>query len=287
MMIATDWTIDELLCCAMAREIDDGDVVLEGIGTFLPTAAYELARVTHAPRLTIFSPLTGSYRDVPLPLSLERYETSVAHAATRTISYAEMVLWHLPAYLPRRPERWKEFLRPAQVDRHGHTNNVLVRRGDRPPVRLPGAVGVPDSMSLHEQVLLYLPRHEPRVFVERVDVLSGVGGDGLGGAIRRTRAERILTDLGVFEFGPQGPRVVSLHPGVTIDQVRACTPLPVQAQDTVPETDPPSDAELEALRETIDPLGLRTLEFLPSKERVAALRALLSGSAPAPVLRAV
>jgi len=275
-VIASDWTIDELLCCVMSRQIENGDVVLEGIGTFLPAAAYELARATHAPQLTIFSPLTGSYRDVALPLSLDGYESAVARAATRTISYAEMVLWHLPAYLPRRPERWKEFLRPAQVDRLGHTNNVLVHRADGSVVRLPGAVGIPDSMALHEQVLLYLPRHEPRAFVERVDVLSGVGGEGLGGGIGRTRAERLVTDLGVVDFGPHGLRVVSLHPGVTIDQIRASTPLPLTAPDTLPETDPPTEAELEALRETIDPRGLRTLEFLPSRERVTALRSLVS-----------
>jgi acyl CoA:acetate/3-ketoacid CoA transferase beta subunit len=276
-VITPDWTTDELLCCVMARQIEDGDVVLEGIGTFLPAAAYELARMLHAPRLTVFSPLTGSYRDVALPLSLDHHETAVAQAATRTISYSEMVLWHLPAYLPRRPERWKEFLRPAQVDRRGHTNNVLVRRGPRPAVRLPGAVGIPDSMSLHEQVLLYLPRHEPRTFVERVDVLSGVGGDGLGDGIQRTRAELMVTDLGIFDFGSEGPRVVSLHPGVTIDQVRAATPIPVEATGTVPETDPPTDAELEALRSTVDPLGLRRLEFLPSRARIAALRSLVRG----------
>lgn len=285
-MTAPGWTTDELLCCVMARLVENGDVVLEGIGTFLPAAAYELARAIHAPRLTIFSPLTGSYRDVPVPLSLDRYETAVAQAAARTISYVEMVLWHLPAYLPRRPERWKEFLRPAQVDRLGHTNNVLVRRGDRPVVRLPGAVGIPDSMALHEQVLLYLPRHEPRAFVERVDVLSGVGGDGLGGEIRRTRPERMVTDLGVFDFGPDGPRVVSLHPGVTVEQVRACTPIRVEVADTISETEPPTEAELEALRETVDPLGLRRLEFLPSRRRVAALRSLVGGGAtrrPTPV----
>jgi acyl CoA:acetate/3-ketoacid CoA transferase beta subunit len=280
---APGWTIDELLCCVLARQIEDGDVLLEGIGTFLPTAAYELARATHAPRLTIFSPLTGSYRDSPLPLGLDHYETAVARAATRMISYAEMVLWHLPAYLPRRPERWKEFLRPAQVDRQGHTNNVLIRESAGPDVRLPGAVGVPDSMSLHEQVFLYLPRHERRAFAERVDVVSGVGGDGLGGEVRRTRAERLVTELGVFEFGSEGLSAVSLHPGVKLARVRACTAIPVQGGLEVRETEPPTEIELEALRQTIDPLGLRRLEFLPSRQRLVVLRSLLDGERLRPV----
>jgi acyl CoA:acetate/3-ketoacid CoA transferase beta subunit len=280
---ASGWTIDELLCCVMARQIEDGDVLLEGIGTFLPTAAYELARAIHAPRVTIFSPLTGSYRDAAVPLGLDHYEAAVARAANRTISYAEMALWHLPAYLPRRPERWKEFLRPAQVDPRGNTNNVLIREGDHPAVRLPGAVGVPDSMSLHEQVFLYLPRHERRAFAPRVDVVSGVGGDGLGGEVRRTRAERLMSELGVFDFEEQGLTAVSLHRGVSIERVRASTAIPVHAPVEVPETEAPSDAELEALRETIDPLGLRRLEFLPSRQRLVVLRSLLDGDRLRPV----
>ncbi|MCW3065564.1 MAG: ketoacid-CoA transferase [Solirubrobacterales bacterium] len=280
-MSAPGWTIDELMCAVMARQIDDGDVVLEGIGTFLPAAAYELARATHAPRLTIFSAITGSFRDVALPLRLHGNESAAAAAATRTISYTEMVLWHLPAYLPRRPERWKEYLRPAQVDRFGHTNNVRIHRVGRGPVRLPGAVGIPDTMALHEQVHLYLPRHEPRVFTERVDVLSGVGGDGLGGEITRTRAERLVTDLGLFEFAGGALQVVSLHPGATLEQVRARTPIAVEAPDVPRETEPPTDGELDALRGTVDPLGLRTLEFLTSRERNVAIRALVEADAGA------
>jgi acyl CoA:acetate/3-ketoacid CoA transferase beta subunit len=268
-----DWTIDELLCVAMAREIESGDVVLEGIGTFLPSAAYELARATHAPELTVFSPLTGGYRDVPLALGLDDHETAAARATTRKIDYAEMVLWHLPAYLPRRPERWKEFLRPAQIDRAGNTNNVSVRSPTGREVRLPGGVGIPDTMALHERVFLYLPRHEARAFVERVDVISGAGA-GLGGTIRRTAPQRLITDLGVFDFVEGGPRVVSLHPGVEMDDVRTRTGIAVAADAEPQTTKAPTPAELDLLRTSIDPLGLRTLEFIPSRDRVAALRAM-------------
>jgi glutaconate CoA-transferase, subunit B len=275
----TAWTVDELLCVTMAREVADGDVVLEGIGASLLSAAYELARATHAPRLTVFSPATGTYRDVPLSLTLDDHARASVAAATGVVSYADMVLWHLPAYLPRRPEGWKEFLRPAQVDRYGHTNNVRIDRVGGVPVHLFGAVGIPDTMALHEQVHLYLPRHEPRVFVDRVHVLSGVGADGLGGEIRRTRAERLHTEFGVFEFADGALRVVSLHPGTTLAHVRDHTPIPVVAERAVPETESPTEEELRLLRDEIDPLGLRRLEFLPHRERLVALRSVLTSAA--------
>jgi glutaconate CoA-transferase, subunit B len=266
------WTIDELMCVAMAREIDDGDVVLEGIGTFLPSAAYELARASHAPGLTIFSPTTGGYRAQPVPLTLDGYERALDAAASRRLSYTEMVLWHLPAYLPRRPERYKEFLRPAQLDPSGNTNNVCVRAPSGRVVRLPGGVGIPDTMALHERVLLYLPRHEPRVFVERLDVVSGVGGDGVDERVRRTAPPRLITELGVFELGAGGMRAVSLHPGVRAEDVRARTAIAVGVAPRLPVTEPPTAEQLALLREVVDPQRLRELEFLPSRERREALR---------------
>jgi acyl CoA:acetate/3-ketoacid CoA transferase beta subunit len=271
--VSATYTIDELMCVAMAREIDDGDVVLEGIGTFLPTAAYELARASHAPGLTIFSPTTGGYRTQPVPLTLEAYERALHDAASRTLSYTEMVLWHLPAYLPRRPERYKEFLRPAQLDPLGNTNNVRVRAPGGRAVRLPGGVGIPDTMALHERVLLYLPRHDARVFVPRLEVLSGVAGDGVDERVRRTAPPMLITELGVFELGTPGMRAVSLHPGVTIDDVRERTPIAVGAASEPGATEPPGAVELALLRDVVDPQGLRELEFLPSRERLQALRA--------------
>lgn len=258
------YSVAELMCVAMSREVADGDVVLEGIGTFLPSAAYELALASHAPGLTIFSPTTGGYRRRAAPLSLAGYERALDQAAGGKVDYIEMVLWHLPAYLVRRPERFKEFLRPAQVDPRGNTNNVSVTRPDGRSIRLPGAVGVPDTMGLHERVLLYLPRHESRVFVPNVEVLSGVGSDG-------SRPVRLVTDLGVFGFGASGMEAISVHPGVTLDQVRERTGIPVGAPARIELTEPPTAEQLALIREAVDPEGLRELEFLGSRDRMRVL----------------
>lgn len=274
------WPPDELMCSAIGREVAEGDVLLEGIGTFVPIVAYELARRRHAPSAVSFSPVGSAFRRRGIaPLDLEGYERDVLERADRVVSYGEMALSYLPSYLPRERPRWKEFMRPAQVDPLGNTNNVIIGSYAKPRIRLPGPVGLPDGAGVIRQTHMYCPRHSLRVFVERCDFVSGLGWAPRGSAGIAGAPEMMISDLGVIGFAPDAlPTLRSVHPGVTVEQAIAATGFTLDV-GAVEETPPPAPDELELLRE-IDPLGLRRLEFLSARER---RRALLGASEGRPV----
>lgn len=280
--------VDELLCAVISRQVDDGDVLLEGIGTFLPAAAYELARRCHAPNAITFTPVGTVFRARPLGTALAGYESAALEAGLRQVSYGEMALQYLPAYLGRQRPAWKEFARPAQVDRWGNTNNVVIGDYATPTFRLPGAVGIPDGTSLLRSISLYVPRHTVRVLVPEVDFVSGLGWRRADGELREKhgRPRLLVTDLAVITFDSErGATLCSVHPGVTVDDVRAATGFDLVIGQ-VGCTEPPTPEELDLLRREIDPLGLRRLELYAARPRRALLRAALRGDAvpkPKPV----
>lgn len=118
--------------------------------------------------------------------------------------------------------------------------------------------------TLNNPVSYWIPKHSARVFVERVDMVSGVGHDRAeaAGVTRYHRLPRVVSDLGVFDFtGPgRSMRLASLHPGVAVEQVRAATGFELGNAEEVPYTREPTAAELRLIREVIDPEGLRDRE---------------------------
>ncbi len=155
----------------------------------------------------------------------------------------------------------------SQLDRYGNSNISCIGDWKRPHRQLIGVRGAPVS-TLNHPVSYWIPRHSPRVLVERVDMVSGVGNDraaGAGPAARFHRVVRVVTDLAVldFETPDRTMRVRSLHPGVTADDVRAATGFPLDVPVDVPRTRTPTDAELRLIREVLDPAGLRHREVAP------------------------
>lgn len=279
--MTANWAADEIMCACISRSVANGDVLLEGIGAFLPTAGYELARLMHAPKTVSLSPIGSVFRTDSVPLSLVDYEAAMIARRLRQFSYGDVALRYLPAYLPGKRARWREFMRPAQVDRWGNTNNVIVGEYARPRVRLPGAVGIPDGTVLEHEILMYLPRHDPRGLVNRVDFVSSLGHrpSGPREAGRTGNPTVLVTDLGVFRFDrEQGLVCVSLHPGVTSADVGRQSGFPVIMPSQLATTEPPTMDELELLRGTVDPLGLRRLEMVGGRERRQLLRQLLGSS---------
>ncbi|WP_405761791.1 CoA-transferase subunit beta [Streptomyces sp. NBC_00045] len=154
----------------------------------------------------------------------------------------------------------------SQLDRFGNQNISCIGDWERPVRQLLGVRGAPVN-TLNNPVSYWVPKHSPRVFVERVDMVCGVGYDraGAAGVTRFHRLPRVVSDLGVFDFG--GPdhsmRLASLHPGVSVEQVREATgfALAVDSPDgEVPYTREPTVEELRLIREAIDPKGLRDRE---------------------------
>ncbi|MEW1549200.1 CoA-transferase subunit beta [Streptomyces tsukubensis] len=154
----------------------------------------------------------------------------------------------------------------SQLDRHGNQNISCIGPWERPDRQLLGVRGAPVN-TLNHPVSYWVPRHSRRVFVERVDMVCGVGYDRAAAAgpsaARYHRIDRVVTDLGVFDFATpdRSMRLVSVHPGVTVERVREATGFPPAVPEGgVPETREPTAGELRLIRERLDPEGLRERE---------------------------
>ncbi|HCA84563.1 MAG TPA: CoA-transferase [Streptomyces sp.] len=153
----------------------------------------------------------------------------------------------------------------SQLDRYGNQNICCIGDWERPARQLLGVRGAPVN-TLNNPTSYWVPRHSKRVFVERVDMVSGVGYDRAAAAgpsaTRYHRIPDVISDLGVFDFETpdRTMRLRSLHPGVTVEQLTEATGFALTVPDEVPRTREPTAAELRLIREVIDPDGLRDRE---------------------------
>jgi acyl CoA:acetate/3-ketoacid CoA transferase beta subunit len=150
----------------------------------------------------------------------------------------------------------------SQIDRFGNQNISCIGDFARPTNQLLGVRGAPGN-TVNHPTSYWVPKHSTRVFVEQVDMVSGVGYDHLQHpeAARFHEVRRVVTDLAVLDFRtPDGSmRLASVHPGVTVDDVTAATGFSLVTDD-VQETRLPTDDELRLIREVLDPRGLRNKE---------------------------
>lgn len=156
----------------------------------------------------------------------------------------------------------------SQIDRFGNTNISAIGDWNRPKSQLLGVRGAPGN-TICDPVSYWIPRQSPRVFVERVDMVSGVGTDrarSLGPRASRYHGlRRVVTNLAVFDFGTPGGRMrlVSAHPGVSVRDVREATGFELVIGGDVPATRTPSREELRLIREVLDPESIRDTEVRP------------------------
>ena len=158
----------------------------------------------------------------------------------------------------------------TQVDRHGNQNISAIGDFDRPTRQLLGSRGAPGN-TVNNRTSYWVPKHSTRVFVEQVDTVSGVGPrrakEAGPAAARFNDIHRIVTNLAVLDVkGPDDTvRLLSVHPGVSVDEVREATGFAVSLpegtnESDVPTTREPSYAELVLIREMLDPKSLRDRE---------------------------
>lgn len=270
-----DFTIDELISVCISRQIEDGELVVQGLATPLVTAGFLLAKLTHAPNLLLASAIGQALCQDWAPIGLTTVENQWLDKAMINLGFVRSAAELLPVFYP------KEFFRPAQVDPHGNFNNVVIGRDyHRPMMRLPGSGGIPDVTTFSDRIYLYVPRHSRAVFVERIDFVSGLGHNkarqsGVG-------PHYLISDLGQFDFARGRLRLTALHPGVSLAKVQQKTGFPLEIAPELAETPPPSAAELRLLREEIDPLGIRRLETLGGGARKRLLREILEKEAQEP-----
>jgi glutaconate CoA-transferase, subunit B len=242
-----DYSATEMMTIAAARALKNDDVCFVGIGA--PSAACNLARLTHAPQITLIyeSGTIGTKPDV-LPLSIGDGE--LCDTAVTTVPVVEIFNYWLQG-----GRLSIGFLGVAQIDRFGNINTTVVGPYDRPKVRLPGSGGAPEIATSCGEVFV-IARHEPRVFVDRLDFVTSLGhGDGTG--IRRTLGltsagpSLVVTDLCLMRPDPETYELVvsSVHEGADASMIREKTGWPVRFKDDLELTPAPTDAELEVLRD--------------------------------------
>jgi glutaconate CoA-transferase, subunit B len=252
--VTPGYTPAELMVTAAAREIQDGEVVF--VGMRLPLLAFCLARSTHAPTAVgLFE--NGIVRDSPALAFL--VTMSDGPNVTGSVWCTDM---REVMGLMQSGRVTLGFIGGAQVDRFGNLNTTYVGPQSE-LVRLPGSGGAADIASLARRHVVIMT-HERRRFVERVDHVTspghGEGGDwrvraGLPGG----GPSAVITTLGLFRFDAATREMVlaSVHPGVTVEEVRAQTGWPLRLAHPLIETLPPSADELAMIRR-FDPEGFWT-----------------------------
>ncbi len=227
---APDYTADEMMAVEAARRLRDGMVCFVGIG--LPSVAANLARRTHAPGcVLVYESGTIGAKPEHLPLSIGDGE--LADTAVSVVSVPEMF-----GYWLQGGRIDVGFLGAAQIDRHGNLNSTVIGDYAHPTVRLPGGGGAPEIATGVEDIFVLL-RQTRRAFVERLDFTTSLGD----------RVRVVVTDLGVLEPRDGELTLTSVHPFVSVDDVRALTGWELRVADDLRVTDAPSLIELAALRE--------------------------------------
>jgi glutaconate CoA-transferase subunit B len=218
-----------MMAVEAARRLRDGMVCFVGIG--LPSLAANLARRTHAPGcVLVYESGTIGAKPEHLPLSIGDGE--LAETAVSVVSVPEMF-----AYWLQGGRIDVGFLGAAQIDRHANLNSTVIGDYASPRVRLPGGGGAPEIASGVRDVFVLL-RQTKQAFVERLDFTTSLGD----------RVRVVVTDLGVLEPVDGELTLTRLHPGATVEDARAATSWPLRVATDLRQTEPPTDAELSALR---------------------------------------
>ncbi len=255
---AQDYTIDELMAAVLAREIRDGDIGMPTAMCPLGDAAICLAKHTHAKGL-IWYGHNGWDPDIAYTLDTMHDTEAMTRNSLYIPDWGDILSQMLRGMVGF------QIVAPAQIDQHGNMNNNVIGEHEAPKVRLPGSVGMPEIGCLHQRVLVYEPRHNTRVFVEKVDFIAGLGQLPGGAKARRERGiigggpQIVVTNLCVMDFEEESGhmRLRSIHAGVSAEEIAENTGFELLAPEHVPTTELPTAEQVRLLRERIDPRGLR------------------------------
>ena len=250
----TDCTRAEVCAVAIAETFrGDGEVLVSPIGN-LPAIGARLAKLTFEPDLLLTDGVASLVANVQ-PVGGAKGPEPIVEG---WLPYRAVfdVVWS---------GRRHVMMGATQIDRFGNQNIACIGDFRKPKAQLLGMRGAPGN-TLNHPTSYWIPNHSPKSFVEKVDVVSGVGYDraaALGKlASRFHEIRRVVSNLGVFDFNTpdHAMRLVSVHPGVSVGNVIESTGFELVIPDGVPETRTPSDEELKLIREVLDPNGVANKE---------------------------
>jgi glutaconate CoA-transferase subunit B len=248
-----------MMIVAAARELAGQRVCFVGVG--LPNIAVNLAKRTVEPDLELVYE-AGVFGAEPARLPLSIGDPTIVTGATAAMSMFELFSFYLQGGLID-----VGFLGAAQIDRFGNINTTVIGDYARPKTRLPGSGGACE-IAINARQVFVIMRQSARSFVDRIDFRTSPGNLGGAEAAARTRAEQgwlgrgpsvVVTDLGIYHFDESGEmRLDSLHPGATLDEVRATMGWEVRVAAPLATTPAPTAEELRLIRAELDPEGIYT-----------------------------
>ncbi len=262
----TDVTLAELCIYAASEAFrGNGEIVATGVGP-VPRLGAGLAKLSHTPEL-MMTDGECYLVEQPVPLGPRNYDDRKKAGYLPFSRFFDSAVW---------TGRRHAMVTPTQIDRFGQINlSQLGGTHKQPKTQMLGVRGFPGNTIYHPNSFFF-PSHTTRVFVEgEVDMVSGVGYNPAkrvpGGNYTGVALEKIITNLCVMDFGgtDNAIRVVSLHPGVTFDEVQAATGFPLEKGEVV-ET-PLPDAEALAIIAQLDPHNIRAsvIKDNPPAQRVS------------------
>lgn len=245
-MSQPSYSSEEMMIVAASRELSNDDVCFVGIGA--PSTASNLARLTHAPNITlIYESGTIGTKPTVLPLSIGDGE--LCETALTTVSVPEMFRYWLQG-----GKMTVGFLSGAQIDKFGNINTTVIGPYKDPKVRLPGGGGAPEIASQCAKIFIVM-KQTKRGFVEQIDFRTsfGFGNGGLEREELNIKTEGpvvLITDLAIWRPDPilKELTVTSMHLGVTANDIQNSIGWKPQFANDVEETTPPTSSELMVLR---------------------------------------
>ena len=242
-----NYSPDEMMTIVASRALKNDDVCFVGIGA--PSAACNIARLTHAPDITLIYE-SGTIGTAPNILPLSIGDGELCETALTTVSVPEMFRYWLQG-----GRITIGFLGAAQLDKFGNINTTVIGDYSRPKTRLPGGGGAPEIASSAKQVYITM-KQSLRGMVEKIDFFTSFG-HGLGGNERKLRnintegPSLLITDLAIWKPDPITKEftVQSLHTGVTKEKVQGTCGWKVKYSDNIEVTEPPTELELKTLRD--------------------------------------
>lgn len=254
--VATGYSPAEMMIVSAARALAGTRGVFVGVG--LPNIACNLARHTVAPELELIYE-AGIYGAQPARLPLSIGDPTLVTGATAVVSMADLFGLYLQRGLVE-----VALLGGAQVDRYGNLNTSVIGDYHAPTTRLPGSGGACE-IAVNAQRVFYIMYLKRRAFVEKLDFMTSPGY--LSGGDARQRAgipgsgpQLVITDKALFNFANDSHemQLISLHPGVTLEQVEAAVAWKLRHVEPLAETPAPTTEELHKIRTELDPTGMYT-----------------------------
>lgn len=245
----------EFLAFTGAKLLEDKKTVF--VGTGFPIIAAMLAQKTHAPKLVIVFEAGGLGPLLPeLPVSVG--ESRTFYRAVSASSMHDTMSLSQAGYIDF------GFLGAAQMDMYGNINTTVIGDHDLPKSRLPGSGGANDVASFAHKLIIIIAKQSKRTFVGKLDFLTTPGFlDGpnareKAGLPKGTGPYRVITQLGMYGFDDETKRLklISLHPGVTIDEVKENSSFDILISSRITTSPEPADTDLKILRQEIDPAGI-------------------------------